>query len=47
MVNKKGELFVFGKDSSHGDFSTGQVTELSGHVITSSSCWQSSYVLLC
>ena len=35
IVNKKGELFVFGKDSSHADFSTGQVTDLSGHVVTS------------
>ena len=34
IVNKKGELFVFGKDSSHADFSSGQVTDLSGHVVT-------------
>ena len=27
IVNKKGELFVFGKDSSHADFSTGQVKD--------------------
>ena len=28
IVNKKGELFVFGNDSSHADFSSGQVTIL-------------------
>ena len=34
ILTKKGELFVFGKDSSHADFSTGQVTELSSQVVT-------------
>ena len=34
IVTKKGELFVFGKDSSHADFTSGQVTDLNGHVIT-------------
>ena len=34
IVTKKGELFVFGKDSSHADFSSGLVTELSSQVVT-------------
>ena len=46
MVNKKGELFVFGKDSSHADFSTGQVTELSGHVITQVAAGKAHIVVL-
>ena len=28
FVTKKGELYVFGKDSSHADFSTGRVADL-------------------
>ena len=34
IVNKKGELFVFGKDSSHADFSTGQVIDLLQYMCT-------------
>ena len=34
IVNKKGELFVSGKDTSHADFSIVQVTDLSGHIVT-------------
>ena len=34
IVTKKGELYVFGKDSSHADFTTGHVTDLIGHNIT-------------
>ena len=34
IVTKKGELFVFGKDSSHADFTTGLVTELSSQLVT-------------
>jgi E3 ubiquitin-protein ligase MYCBP2 len=35
IVTKKGELYVFGKDSSHADFNTGLVTDLSGHTVVS------------
>ena len=28
LVSREGELFIFGKDSSHADYSTGIVTEL-------------------
>lgn len=30
MVNKDGELYIFGKDSTHADYSTGIVSELKG-----------------
>ena len=46
IVNKKGELFVFGKDSSHADFTTGQVTDLSGHVVTAVAAGKAHIVVL-
>ena len=46
IVNKKGELFVFGKDSSHADLSTGQVTELSGQVVTAVAAGKAHIVAL-
>jgi E3 ubiquitin-protein ligase MYCBP2 len=30
MVGRDGEVFVFGKDSSHADYNTGIVTDLKG-----------------
>ncbi len=33
MVTKEGDLYIFGKDSSHCDYSTGQVTELKGQIV--------------
>ena len=33
FVTKKGELYVFGKDSSHADFSTGRVADLTNQAI--------------
>ena len=46
IVNKKGELFVFGKDSSHADFTTRQVTELSGQVVTAVAAGKAHIVAL-
>ncbi len=34
MVTKDGDLYIFGKDSSQSDYTTGQVTELKGQIVT-------------
>lgn len=34
MVTKEGSLYVFGKDSSQSDYTTGQVNELKGEIVT-------------
>ena len=34
MVTKEGELYIFGKDSSQSDYTTGQVSELKGQIVT-------------
>ena len=34
MVTKDGDLYIFGKDSSQSDYSTGQVNELKGQIVT-------------
>ena len=34
LVSKEGDVYVFGKDSSHSDYTTGQVTDLKGIPMT-------------
>ena len=46
IVTKKGELYVFGKDSSHADFNTGLVNDLSGHTIISVAAGKAHIVAL-
>ena len=46
IVTKKGELYVFGKDSSHADFNTGLVTDLSGHTIVAVAAGKAHIVAL-
>ena len=46
IVTKKGELYVFGKDSSHADFNTGLVTDLSGHTIVAVAAGKAHLVAL-
>ena len=38
MVTKDGDLYVFGKDSSQSDYTTGQVSELKGQIVTQVKC---------
>ena len=46
MVTKKGELYVFGKDSSYADFSTGRVLDLANQTITGVSIGKAHIVVL-
>jgi E3 ubiquitin-protein ligase MYCBP2 len=34
LLNKKGELFIYGKDTTYADLLTGKVNDLSGQTIT-------------
>ena len=34
FVNKEGDLYIFGKDSTHCDYTTGRVSDLKGTIIT-------------
>lgn len=46
LVTKKGELYVFGKDSSHADFSSGRVTDLANQTITAVAIGKAHVVVL-
>ena len=46
LVTKKGEVYVFGKDSSHADFGTGRVTDLANQTIVAVSIGKAHIVTL-
>eukprot|EP00094_Tigriopus_californicus_P010528 TCALIF_10156-PA protein Name:"Similar to MYCBP2 E3 ubiquitin-protein ligase MYCBP2 (Homo sapiens)" AED:0.02 eAED:0.04 QI:14/0.77/0.5/1/0.88/0.8/10/0/4914 len=46
MISREGELFVFGKDSSHADYSTGLVGDLKNVVVTQVAIGKAHLVVL-